>query len=133
MSHISQALEVSRSHLHERFKKGQASRSGKNLTGEDRRLLCLIREITDERPTYGYHRVTALLRHKTTATINHKRIYRIMKVSGLLLTKAALKPQKNHDGKIITLKSNMRWCSECLQCSMLECRSGSCGFLSGVP
>lgn len=118
MSRIAQALEVSRFALHKRFKKGQAPKLKKTLTDKDQHLLALIREITDERPPYGYRRVTALLRHKTLENMNHKRIYRIMKLASLLLTKEALKPQKNHDGKIITLKSNLRWCSDAfsIQC-----------------
>jgi transposase len=46
-----------------------------------------IREITDERPTYGYRRVTALLKKKSQENVNHKRVYRVMRQAGLLLKK----------------------------------------------
>jgi len=35
-----------------------------------------------------------------------------MKQHHLLLTRASRKPTRTHDGKIITLKSNLRWCSD---------------------
>jgi putative transposase len=89
---------------------------------EDTSLLILIREITDERPTYGYRRVLALLNHKLSQVgrmrVNHKRVYRIMKQNGLLLQRYGKKATRTHDGKIITLKSNLRWCSDAftIQC-----------------
>ena len=49
----------------------------------------LIRRVVDERPTYGYRRVTALVNRLLAAegkpTANHKRFFRIMKQQGLLL------------------------------------------------
>ena len=83
---------------------------------EDAALLKKITVIIAKRPTYGYRRVTALLNHEFTLTgknsVNHKRIYRIMEENNLLLTKAVKKPTRTHDGKIITLNSNMRWYSD---------------------
>jgi transposase len=68
---------------------------------EDSLLLSLIREITDERPTYGYRRVTALLKKKRQESINHKRIYRLMRQGNFLLRKPDHCPSKNHDGKVM--------------------------------
>jgi len=45
----------------------------------DERLLPLIGELTDARPTYGYRRITALLRLKTSEKINPKRVYLLMR------------------------------------------------------
>ena len=75
------------------------------------------RAIVDERPTYGYRRVGALLnrerRSQGLPALNHKRLYRLMSQNGLL---QARQPQKRsdrpHDGKVITLKSNLRWTSD---------------------
>ena len=57
--------------------------------GEDAGLLLPIRAIIDERPTYGYRRVWALLnRHLRSAgkpTVNMKRVLRIMQNHGLTL------------------------------------------------
>ena len=37
--------------------------------------------------------------------INHKRVYRVMRDHGLLLSKYAEKPQRTHEGKVMTLKA----------------------------
>lgn len=85
---------------------------------KDAELLPLIKELTDQRPTYGYRRITALLRAKTSLRINPKRVYRIMGQNSLLLQKYISKPTRTHDGKVETLSSNVRWCSDCfgIQC-----------------
>lgn len=89
----------------------------------DETLLPSIRKITDERESYGYRRVTPLLnqelRLKGAKTVNHKRVYRIMRMNGLLLPAYGKKPTRSHDGKVITLKSNTRWCSDTftIQCN----------------
>ena len=83
---------------------------------DDDKYLTLILQITDERPSYGYRRVTAILnrmlRKKAEPLINHKRVYRIMSIHNLLLQKHTGRPVRLHEGKIITLRSNMRWCSD---------------------
>lgn len=79
---------------------------------DDIRLLPLIRQITDQRPTYGYRRVTALLRLKTSEKINAKRVYRIMKKNSLVLQRHTGRPVRSHDGKIMTIRSDVRWCSD---------------------
>lgn len=56
---------------------------------EDEVLLPYIREIADQRGSYGYRRITTLLNHRLRKeaknTVNHKRVYRIMKMNKLLL------------------------------------------------
>ncbi len=75
-----------------------------------------IKKVCDKKPTYGYLRVTAVLKREKKAKnedpINHKRVYRIMKNAGLILPKSGLRTEKVHEGKIITLHSNTRWCSD---------------------
>jgi len=48
-----------------------------------------IHRLVDERPTYGYRRIAALLKSErqssSQAPVNTKRIYRLMKKHGLLL------------------------------------------------
>lgn len=82
----------------------------------DSQVLTHIKEILSLRPTYGYRRITAVINAqryaKGLSNINHKRIYRIMRTHDLLLCRYANKPLRVHDGKIITLKSNTRWCSD---------------------
>ena len=89
-------------------------------------VLSEIREIIKARSTYGYKRVTALCNrqrvHKGLAPYNKKRVYRVMKDNGLLLP--AFKPtRRKHKatGKIMTLYSNTRWCSDCFE---IECFNG---------
>jgi transposase InsO family protein len=94
----------------------------KRLALSDKKLLSDIRKVLETRPSYGYRRVTAILncQYKSTQTpkVNHKRIYRVMKENSLLLTAFGKKPTRTHDGKIITLRSNTRWCSDgfCITC-----------------
>ena len=85
---------------------------------DDGRLLPIIREIIDKRATYGYRRITALLRSQTGEKINFKRVYRIMKQNGLLLQRYTGRPVRSHDGKVSTIKSDVRWCSDAfgIQC-----------------
>lgn len=118
MSRVCEALDVSRSNLHMQVKKENQEMPKKMEKDQDPMVLSLIQEITHERPTYGYRRVTALLRKKSQETINHKRVYRLMRQAGLLLRKPEHRPVKTHDGKVMTLKSNLRWCSDAftIQC-----------------
>lgn len=78
----------------------------------DSELVAEIRQIIAERPFYGYRRVTAMINRARLRPVNPKRIYRLMAKYGLLLQKARAKPTRTHDGKIMTLSSNMRWCSD---------------------
>jgi transposase InsO family protein len=82
-------------------------------------VIAMIKTITDQRQTYGYRRVTALLRKNIS--INHKRVYRLMKEHNLLLQKFGPRPARTHDGKVATLKSNLRWCSDGFR---LQCWNG---------
>jgi putative transposase len=79
-------------------------------------LVPLIREIVDERPTYGYPRTTALLNRRLQVMgrvrVNRKRVYRIMKRDGLLLERYVGRPARIHEGEIVTPASNKRWCSD---------------------
>ena len=86
----------------------------------DKAILISIRRLLKNRSTYGYKRITALYnkeRQKLGLSLyNKKRIYRIMRENALLLPK----PEKTRDerkrtGKIITPRSNMRWCSDCFE------------------
>lgn len=115
MSTICRTLEVSRSNLYTQPPKDESSKRGKKLNNkEDDLLLDPIKEILKERPTYGYRCITIILRKKLGIAINHKKIYRIMKEHQLLLQRYDPKPLRVYDGKIITLRSNLRWCPDTL-------------------
>jgi putative transposase len=118
MKKIAQVMEVSRSNLTEQAKREQISSKKKRMRPRDEEISKVIRQLVNERPTYGYRRITALVRKKLAQAINHKRVYRLMKLHGLLLQKYQKKSVRVHDGKVVTLKSNLRWCSDhfSLQC-----------------
>jgi len=86
---------------------------------EDGQYLPRIRKIVDERVTYGYRRITALLnrvlREEGEPLVNHKRVYRIMKVNSLLLQRHTGRAVRVHDGKVAMLRSNRRWCSDAFE------------------
>jgi len=109
MKKVTDTLEVSRSN---QYMKGKNQRSRYNQKPDDEIYLSRIRKITDERPAYGYRRVTAQLNRTLEEKVNHKRIYRIMRINHLLLPKHTGRPARLHTGTIITLSSNMRWCSD---------------------
>lgn len=116
MKAITDTLGVSRSNLYEKQTEDRMPRRRRYRKAADEGLLPLTREIVDERTTYGYPRTTALLNRKLAALgrrrVNEKRVYRIMAINGLLLEKHTGRPARIHDGEIITLKSNTRWCSD---------------------
>jgi putative transposase len=113
---VAQTLGVSRSQLHERLRHGtQARRAYRKC--DDAQLLDPVRRLVDERPTYGYRRIGALLNKERLQAalprLNHKRIYRLMAQNGLLLQPYTGKPPgRAHEGKIITLHPNQRWTSD---------------------
>jgi putative transposase len=116
MKTIAEVLGVARSHLHERVHRPTAPRSHYRKAA-DEELLLLIRRVVDERPTYGYRRVTALVNRLRAAegkpTANHKRVFRIMKRQGLLLQRhSGRRMGRLHDGKVVVMRSNLRWCSD---------------------
>jgi putative transposase len=113
---VAQTLGVSRSQLNERLKGARKLRSAYRMA-EDAELLAPLRTLVDERPTYGYRRITALLNRERLKSglprLNHKRIYRLMSQNGLLLQRYTGKPPgRAHEGKIVTIRPNLRWTSD---------------------
>jgi transposase InsO family protein len=50
------------------------------------------------------------------ASVNHKRVYRIMQRNNPLLQRSGFgRPERNHDVKFIMMRSNLRWCSDGLE------------------
>lgn len=119
MKAIIDTMGVSRSNQY-----GKKRDRGRYAKPGDEHYLRLIRNITDERATYGYRRVTAILnRHLTLKgqpRVNHKRIYRIIKLNNLLLQKHTGKLIRLHEGTIIILASNMRWHSDIFEIPCLN-------------
>ena len=117
MKRIAETLGISRSHLSQRMKETPKARSNYQITS-DAEVLPQIRTIVDQRPNYGYRRIGALLNRIRKSSglpaFNHKKVYRLMKQNNLLLTRHTGKPmpERVHEGKVITLRSNSRWCSD---------------------
>lgn len=124
MKSVSDALGVARSNLVERVGKQQQRRCAYKKP-DDEWLLPRIRALVAGRASYGYRRVAALLTNELVAegrrAINHKRVYRIMRTNGLLLQRHTGKSPRTHEGKIVTLKSDVRWCSDSFE---IHCWNG---------
>ena len=116
MSAIAGVMGVARSHLYDRTKGSGRTRGPYRRSG-DGELLPLIRRLVDQRPTYGYRRITALVRRDLAKSKeplpNHKRVYRLMRQHGLLLQKSTGRREgRVHDGKVVVMRSDLRWCSD---------------------
>lgn len=116
MKAVAETLGVSRSQLAQRVA-GRCRPRGRYTKADDAWLVPMVRRIADHRPTYGYRRITALLNRELRAQdkppVNHKRVYRLMAQNSLLLARHTGRGrQLVHDGNVITLRPNLRWCSD---------------------
>jgi putative transposase len=116
---LSVTLGVARSNVVERRDANRPQRGPQERTG-DVELAGAIRRLVDERPTYGYRRIAALLtrerRSDGLSPVNAKRVYRLMKKHGLLLERhTGCRQPREHDGRVATIRSNCRWCSDTLE------------------
>jgi len=119
VSAVARALGISRSHLSAH--RAPSEPRGKSVAKGDDDLISRIRRVVEKRGSYGYRRVTAVLNRQATLRVNHKRVYRAMKREGLLLTRFTGKITRPHEGKVMTARSNMRWCSDSFE---IRCWSG---------
>jgi transposase InsO family protein len=125
MKAVADTLAVARSNLVERVARPTKPHRAYRKAA-DEPLLVLIRRLVDERPTYGYRRITRLVNRQQKAegkpAINAKRVLRIMQVNKLTLERhTGRRPGRTHDGVVIALRSNIRWCSDHFE---LACRNG---------
>lgn len=116
MKAVATTLGVSRSQLTERLR-GPGRPRRRYAKADDTELLTRIRVLVDERPTYGYRRIGALLNRARAlqglARVNHKRIYRLMAQNAMLLQRYTGRPPgRAHEGQIITIRPNLRWTSD---------------------
>ncbi len=103
MKTVAEVIGVSRSNLIERMRERAKKRIGRPPLPDDK-LVAEIKAVIAELPTYGYRRVHAILKRQALAAglkpPNHKRVYRVMKVHGLLLDRHAGGVERRHDGRI---------------------------------
>lgn len=113
MKAIAETLAVSRSHLMAAPKPRLRHRVDVEA---DVGILEGLKSIAASRSTYGYRRTCAILnrlrRRQGARPVNHKRAYRLMRDAGLLLQRHSGKSTRTHEGKVITLKSDLRYCSD---------------------
>lgn len=112
MKAVAETLGVSRSNLVERLA-GGAKPLRRHQKAQDAAVLPQVARLVDARPTYAYRRTTALLNRdlgeQGLAPANHKRVYRLMKLHGLLLEKhGGRRPGRSHDGKVVVMRSDLR-------------------------
>jgi transposase InsO family protein len=121
---VADALGVARSNLVEQCA-ADKPQPPRHPPRDDEWLVEMIRKIIDERGSYGYRRTTALVNKQLVSDgksrVNHKRVYRVMRERKLLLERHTGKPRRIHDGVIITLRSNLRWCSDSFE---IRCWNG---------
>jgi transposase InsO family protein len=113
---VAETLGVSHSNLNARLN-GSAKPRRRYHKAQDAVVLPLISALVAARLTYGYRRIAAVLNRRLradgAAPVNHKRVYRIMQAHDLLLARRYTdRPEQTHEGKVITLRSNIRWCSD---------------------
>ena len=116
MKTVCDTLDVARSNVAMRVKSGPPRKAGRPPL-PDQDLVAEIKMILAEMPTYGYRRVWAILRRIAEAEgrpiPNHKRVFRVMQVHGLLLQPhAGGGEERRHDGRVAVDQSNRRWCSD---------------------
>ena len=126
MKAVADTLGVARSNLAERARTRPGPRQPCRKAG-DAEFLPVLRRLVDERPTYGYRRLTALLNRERQVgggpPVNRKRVLRILRADGLTLqAHTARRPGRAHDGVVVALRSDVRWCSDHFE---LGCRDGS--------
>lgn len=118
---VTDTLKISRSNQYQ-SKRPRPKRYG---CKEDEETLCEIQSVCKDKATYGIRRVTALVNRKRekegVCRRNKKKIERLMKIHGLTLPKSGNREERAHEGKIITLHSNIRYCSDIFH---IKCWSG---------
>ena len=113
MKPVCDTLHVARSNIAERCKAPCPKfKAGRKALPDDKLLVQIKAEIKLQ-PSYGYHRIWAILGRKAKLnglpSPNHKRIYRVMKAHNLLLSRhAGGIEQHKHDGRIAVAQSNLR-------------------------
>jgi putative transposase len=116
VSTVAEAIGIARPHLSAmRNRPPHRPRGRPPLPDAD--LVADIRVVIADLPTYGYRRVHALLRRHAKGTgraaPNVKRVYRVMKLHGLLLQRHSGRgEERRHDGRIAVDSRNTRWCSD---------------------
>jgi putative transposase len=118
---VCKALGISRSNQYQNRK----PRPKRYRRKDDELVLQEIRAVAKEKSTYGYRRTAGILRRKRREKdqrpYNPKRIYRLMAMNDLLISRSLEKTERIHNGKIITMRSDLRYCSDIFE---IHCWNG---------
>ncbi|SFO10523.1 transposase [Sphingomonas sp. OK281] len=125
VSAVEEAVGITRPHL-SAMRHRPAPRPRGRPPLPDAELVADIRVLVADLPAYGYRRVHALLRREAGNTWrearNPKRVYRVMKMHGLLLQQdGERREERRHDGRVAVDLRNTRWCSDGLE---ITCDNG---------
>lgn len=109
---ICRVLNVTRSTLYET----EAAEAAADETSQppepsqDELLLARIKALIEEFPTFGYRRITALLRKRDKLRINRKKVYRLMREQRWMITQRETSPKPRvQKSRSRTERSNERW------------------------
>ncbi|MGO4766271.1 IS3 family transposase [Cupriavidus sp. 2KB_3] len=116
---VCDVLGVARSNVAAKLARPADWRDGRSARQtNDAGLIEEIRGAVAHLPSYGYRRVWGVLRRERerqgVPAVNVKRVYRVMRMHGLLLQRRAAprRQQRRHEGKVAVMQSNRRWCSD---------------------
>ncbi len=119
MKRVCEVLGVARSNVAEKLARPADWQDGRGARRiDDAGLVEEIRDAVAHLPSYGYRRVWGVLRRERerhgVPPVNVKRVYRVMRVHGLMLQRRPIppRPRRRHDGKVAVDKPNQRWCSD---------------------
>ena len=101
---VCRLLHVARASLHSRPWRPQA---GPGLSPD---LTAQVQRLIEQHPTFGYRRIWALLRYRDGRLVNHKAVYRILKLKRWLVHQRPCTPRPRVRGRISqAARSNERW------------------------
>lgn len=111
LTHVAATLGCGRATAY----RATVGRPARYVRADDPVVLAQIRAVLRERGSYGYRRVTVLLRRRFGRVYNRKRVQRLMQLAGLTVPRRRrLRPTRPHRGQVIRPASNERWCSDIL-------------------
>ena len=117
MKTVADTLGVARSNLAVQARCERSRRRRGRRPHPEAELVAEIKALIAGQATYGYRRIHALLRRQRRerggTAVNVKRVYRVMKVHGLLLDRhTGNGEERRHDGRIAVDRPDTRWCSD---------------------
>ncbi len=115
MKAICDTLQVSRSNQYAH----PTQRPRRYHRADDGDVLREILQVTMNRATDGYRRVRARInrqrRLQGELPVSKNKVQRVMQIYRLVLPKSGTRRERPHTGQVITMRSNLRYCSDILE------------------